>query len=99
MPQRQTLPSIAPTISASDGFGFLLISAAALIICPVGQAPVKPLQETIPVEQLEAMKEQTPTNPPMPVIQYVPVMVPQAQQGAPAAAPPAPAPATSAAPK
>ncbi len=64
-----------------------------------GQTPVKPLQETIPVEQLEAMKEQTPTNPPMPVIQYVPVMVPQAQQGAPAAAPPAPAPATSAAPK
>ncbi len=64
-----------------------------------GQVPVKSAQDTIPVEQLEAMKEQTPTNQPMPVIQYVPVMMPQGQQGAPAAAPASPAPATSAAPK
>ena len=48
--------------------------------------PVKSLQETIPVEQLEAMKEQTPSTPALPAIQFVPVMMPPAQGGtAPAA--------------
>jgi pilus assembly protein CpaC len=63
-----------------------------------GQAPVRSAQETIPVEQLESMEKQTPTNQPMPVIQYVPIMMPQGQQSAPAAAPTSPAPPASGAP-
>lgn len=64
-----------------------------------GRTSSKPLQDTIPVEQLESMKDQTPVNQPMPTIQYVPMMMPQAsQQSAPAAAP-APAPQAGADPQ
>ena len=48
-------------------------------ISVTGDVSVKSLQDTIPVEQLEAMKEQTPSTPAMPVIQFVPMMVPPAQ--------------------
>ncbi len=66
-----------------------------------GRNQAKPAQDTIPVEQLESMKEQTPVNQPIPAIQYVPMMMPQAsQQSAPAVAPvAAPAPQAAAAPK
>jgi pilus assembly protein CpaC len=50
-------------------------------ISVTGDVSVKSLQDTIPVEQLEAMKAQTPATPAMPVIQFVPVMVPSAQAG------------------
>ena len=50
-----------------------------------GQVPAKSLQETIPFEQLEAMKEQMPATSAMPAIQYIPVIMPPGQ--IPAAAP------------
>jgi pilus assembly protein CpaC len=43
-------------------------------ISVTGQVPVKSLQETIRVEELEAMKDQTPSTPAMPVIQFLPMM-------------------------
>lgn len=50
-------------------------------ISVTGDVPVKSLQDTVPVEQLEAMKPQMPASPAMPVIQFVPMMMPPAQAG------------------
>jgi pilus assembly protein CpaC len=57
-----------------------------------GSAPPRSLQDTIRVEELEAMKEQTPSTPAMPAIQFIPILTPQGQGAAPAAAQPAPTP-------
>lgn len=43
-------------------------------ISVTGQVPVKSLQDTIRVEELEAMKDTTPSTPAMPVIQFLPMM-------------------------
>ena len=58
-----------------------------------GQPQPKSVQETIRVEELQAMKDQTPANPALPAIQFIPILTPQGQGAAPAAAQPAPAPA------
>jgi pilus assembly protein CpaC len=54
-------------------------------ISVTGEVPVKSIQDTVPVEQLEATRGQTPTTPAMPAIQYIPVIMPPGQ--IPAAAP------------
>jgi len=58
-------------------------------ISVTGQVPVRSLQETIRVEELEAMKDTTPTTPAMPVIQFLPMMPPAAVPGT---TPPSPTP-------
>lgn len=55
-----------------------------------GPVPVKSVQETIPVEQLQGMKEQTTTAPATPTLQIVPMVMPQNTQ--PITTPPVPSP-------
>ncbi|MGO9095421.1 MAG: type II and III secretion system protein family protein [Bryobacteraceae bacterium] len=42
-------------------------------ISVTGQVPVRSLQDSIRVEEMDAMKDQTPSTPAMPVIQFLPV--------------------------
>jgi pilus assembly protein CpaC len=42
-------------------------------ISVTGQVPVRSLQDSVRVEEMDAMKDQTPSTPAMPVIQFLPV--------------------------
>jgi len=91
IPAGQPLPGVnMPEPFLSDGSSTPPRTPPMSVTGPV---PVKPSQDTIPYEQLDAYKDQVTTQPP--AIQWMPMMPVQSQPQAPAAAPAAaPAPAT-----